>query len=168
VPNAPGTLPDNLGVPRNPENPVYGMDDVMVDGVPINPLGDAFVDEGLGGFVRRLASNDDWRNDPHVTAPLRTTASADLLVLASANRGKQKVPTLRNVDRRPEPGAIKARGDLPRRRHGLARGGPASLSGWSLPGRASLKGWALPGLASAIVRAPSGRGPASLMGCSLP
>jgi cytochrome c peroxidase len=89
---------DNLGVPRNPENPFYGMDDVLVDGAPINPLGDAFVDEGLGGFVGRLATDDDWRSDPHVTAPLRTTASAELLALASANRGKQKVPTLRNVD----------------------------------------------------------------------
>jgi len=36
---------DNLGVPRNRENPFYRMDKVFVNGVPINPQGAAFVDE---------------------------------------------------------------------------------------------------------------------------
>jgi cytochrome c peroxidase len=99
---------DNLGVPRNPENPFYAMDEVLVDGVPINPLGDAFVDEGLGGFLAQLAASDDWRTDRYVTQPLRTTSSAELHVLAAANRGKQRVPTLRNVDRRPGAGVVKA------------------------------------------------------------
>ena len=99
---------DNIGVPRNPENPFYKMDRVIVDGVPINPLGEAFVDEGLGGFLEQLASKDDWRTYPHVTEPIRSKSSAELRVLAAANLGKHRVPTLRNVDRRPGLGAVKA------------------------------------------------------------
>ena len=57
---------DNLGVPVNPENPVYEVDS-------------AFVDLGLGGFL----------GDP-------------------AEHGKQKVPTLRNVDKKPSADVVKA------------------------------------------------------------
>ncbi len=57
---------DNLGVPKNPENPVY---DTEPD----------FVDYGLGGFL----------DDP-------------------AENGKHKVPTLRNVDLRPDDDLVKA------------------------------------------------------------
>jgi cytochrome c peroxidase len=70
---------DNLGVPKNPENPFYRMDRVYVNGQPINPAGAAWVDPGLGGFL------------------LTTRWSS----LAEANWGKHKVPTLRNVDQRP-------------------------------------------------------------------
>ncbi len=71
---------DNLGVPRNPENPFYDMDTVYLDdGSPINPEGRAWVDPGLGGF---LATRPEW---------------ADMV---AENRGKHKVPTLRNVDKR--------------------------------------------------------------------
>ncbi len=59
---------DNLGVPKNPENPVYDVDP-------------DFVDLGLGGF---LATREDYAD------------------LAAENDGKQKVPTLRNVDLRPD------------------------------------------------------------------
>jgi cytochrome c peroxidase len=60
---------DNLGIPKNPENPVYDYDP-------------GFVDLGLGGFL----------DDP-------------------AEWGKQKVPTLRNVDLRPpDPDDVKAFG----------------------------------------------------------
>lgn len=59
---------DNLGVPRNPANPVYASAD-----------GPGFVDLGLGGFLR---------TDP-LYAPI-----------AASQDGKQKVPTLRNVDAR--------------------------------------------------------------------
>jgi cytochrome c peroxidase len=72
---------DNLGVPKNPENPFYDMDEVYLDdGSPINPMGDAWVDLGLGGF---LESVPEWE------------------AMAAENYGKQKVPTLRNVDMRP-------------------------------------------------------------------
>jgi cytochrome c peroxidase len=65
---------DNLGVPKNPENPVYDYDP-------------AFVDLGLGGF---LATRPDYAS------------------YAEENNGKQKVPTLRNVDLRPSPEFVKA------------------------------------------------------------
>jgi len=65
---------DNLGVPINPENPVYDY----------NP---AFIDYGLGGFL--------------LTRP-------DYISMAPENMGKQKVPTLRNVDKRPGIGFTKA------------------------------------------------------------
>jgi len=68
---------DNLGVPRNPENPFYGMDEELLDdGTPINPDGIAWIDPGLGGF---LATRPEWAD------------------MAEENRGKHKVPTLRNV-----------------------------------------------------------------------
>ncbi len=71
---------DNIGVPRNPDNPFYDMDKVYLDdGSPINPDGEAFVDLGLGGF---LQTRTEW------------------VAYAAENLGKQKVPTLRNVDRR--------------------------------------------------------------------
>jgi len=73
---------DNLGGPRNAENPFYGEPD-------FNPLGADWVDLGLGGFL-------DTRQD-----------YADL---AEENYGKQKVPTLRNVDKRPYPMFVKAYG----------------------------------------------------------
>jgi cytochrome c peroxidase len=65
---------DNLGVPINPENPVYDY----------NP---AFIDYGLGGFL--------------LTRP-------DYISMAPVNMGKLKVPTLRNVDKRPGIGFNKA------------------------------------------------------------
>ena len=62
---------DNLGVPRNPDNPFY-------DEPAFNPQGAKWIDPGLGGF---LASHTDY------------------LQFAAANNGKMKVPTLRNVDK---------------------------------------------------------------------
>ncbi|MGR8999106.1 MAG: cytochrome-c peroxidase [Gammaproteobacteria bacterium] len=56
---------DNLGIPKNPENPVYSY----------NPT---FIDQGLEGF---LATRPDYAG------------------FAEENYGKQKVPTLRNVDK---------------------------------------------------------------------
>jgi len=72
---------DNLGVPANPENPWYRMDKAF------NPDGQAWVDEGLGGFLR--------------TVP-RYAERAD------ENVGKHKVPTVRNVDLRPNSTFVKA------------------------------------------------------------
>jgi len=71
---------DNLGVPRNPENPFYRMDtEYLDDGSPINPDGMAWIDRGLAGF---LATRPEWA------------------AMAPENMGKHKVPTLRNVDKR--------------------------------------------------------------------
>jgi cytochrome c peroxidase len=73
---------DNLGLPRNPENPFYSQTE-------FNPQGEDWVDMGLGGF---LASRVDYQQ------------------YAAGNYGKQKVPTLRNVEKRPYPGFVKAFG----------------------------------------------------------
>jgi cytochrome c peroxidase len=73
---------DNIGVPRNPTNPFYGNREA-------NPAGDAWIDEGLGGFL--------------ATQPAYTRH-------AQTNMGKHRAPTLRNVDVRPSSGFIKAYG----------------------------------------------------------
>ena len=70
---------DNLGMPKNPENPFYTQTDFNTDGYD-------WVDEGLGGF---LATREDYAD------------------YADANLGKHKVPTLRNVDLRPGQGFLK-------------------------------------------------------------
>jgi cytochrome c peroxidase len=70
---------DNLGIPKNLENPVYDW----------NPLGLAWVDPGLGGFLE---------------------SSGQALDVWMAEVGKHKVPTLRNVDLRPSRGFVKAYG----------------------------------------------------------
>jgi cytochrome c peroxidase len=74
---------DNLGLPRNPENPFYDMPPKW------NPLGEDWVDLGLGSFLQ---------------------GTMDYAHLASENFGKVKVPTLRNVDRRPTDDFVKAYG----------------------------------------------------------
>jgi cytochrome c peroxidase len=81
---------DNLGIPKNPENPFYKMNTVYLpDGSAINPQGSKWIDSGLGGFLE-THSNPAWKS------------------LARDNWGKHKVPTLRNVDKRPDPDATKA------------------------------------------------------------
>lgn len=62
---------DNLGVPRNPDNPFYGQTE-------FNPSGKDWIDLGLGDFLKSRLDYERY---------------------ASANYGKQKVPTLRNVDK---------------------------------------------------------------------
>jgi len=70
---------DNLGVPKNPKNPFYHM--------PYNPDGENWVDTGLGGFLQAAGYSET------VWGP---------------EWGKQKVPTLRNVDLRPAKKFMKA------------------------------------------------------------
>jgi cytochrome c peroxidase len=71
---------DNLGVPRNPENPWYEQ-------LAFNPAGADWIDLGLGGFLETRMDYQQY---------------------SAANLGKQKVPTLRNVDLRPSPDFVKA------------------------------------------------------------
>ncbi len=78
---------DNLGIPRNPENPFYTMDEVFVNGEPINPEGKNWIDSGLGGYLK---TTTQWAS------------------YANPNLGKFKVPTLRNVDKRPGTHFVKA------------------------------------------------------------
>jgi cytochrome c peroxidase len=78
----------NIGVPKNPDNPFYDMDHVYLDdGTPVNPLGEDWVDYGLGDFLR---TRIEWA------------------AMAPANDGKFKIPTLRNVDQRLGKGVTKA------------------------------------------------------------
>ncbi len=71
---------DNLGVPRNPENRWYEQ-------LAFNPAGADWIDLGLGGFLENRMDYQQY---------------------SAANLGKQKVPTLRNVDLRPSPDFVKA------------------------------------------------------------
>ncbi|UCD73888.1 MAG: hypothetical protein JSV91_08820 [Phycisphaerales bacterium] len=74
---------DNLGVPKNPNNPFYRMPRRW------NPDGRNWIDPGLGGFLANVPEYADF---------------------AEENWGKHKVPTLRNVDLRPHPDFVKAFG----------------------------------------------------------
>lgn len=83
---------DNLGIPANPE------------------IAATEPDLGLGAFFEKLATDDSWRTQPHVSASFESLSRDELLLFARANAGKQRVPTLRNVDKRPAAGFVKAYG----------------------------------------------------------
>jgi cytochrome c peroxidase len=74
---------DNIGIPKNPNNPFYSMPSAW------NPDSENWVDYGLGGYLKSAGV------EPAVYEP---------------EMGKFKVPTLRNVDLRPSPGVVKAYG----------------------------------------------------------
>lgn len=74
---------DNLGIPKNPDNPFYAMPKKW------NPDGADWVDYGLGGYLKSAGY------EPNDYEP---------------EMGKFKVPTLRNVDMRPSPDFVKAYG----------------------------------------------------------
>jgi len=74
---------DNLGVPKNPANPFYTMPPKW------NPDGYAWIDYGLGGFLQSA----DYPADVY-----------------EPELGKHKVPSLRNVDKRPYPEFVKTFG----------------------------------------------------------
>jgi len=74
---------DNLGVPKNPQNPFYTMPPEF------NPDGKDWIDPGLGGFLKGAGFGPEWYEPEW---------------------GKHKVPTLRNVDKRPTPNFVKAYG----------------------------------------------------------
>ena len=103
---------DNIGVPRNPENPFYDMDEVLIPTenglVPINPEGAAWIDPGLGGFLASLSADAAWRSQLFTPAAIGSLSDAELVALSAESYGKQRVPTLRNVDKRPYPGFVKA------------------------------------------------------------
>jgi cytochrome c peroxidase len=46
---------DNLGVPKNPDNPFYTLDKSY------NPLGDKYVDLGLGGILKKPSENGKFK-----------------------------------------------------------------------------------------------------------
>ena len=74
---------DNIGVPKNPDNPFYSMPAAW------NPDGESWVDYGLGGYLKSAGFAAE---------------------VYEAELGKFKVPTLRNVDLRPSEDFVKAYG----------------------------------------------------------
>ena len=74
---------DNIGVPKNPDNPFYSMPAAW------NPDGADYVDYGLGGYLKKAGYPAE---------------------VYEAELGKFKVPTLRNVDLKPGEGFMKAYG----------------------------------------------------------
>jgi len=89
----------NIGTPANPDLPYYAEGKPDDRGYVANRSGAAFVDFGVGGFLA----------DGH---PLSQPSAVDARwkPLVPQNRGRFKVPTLRNVDKRPSLDFIKAYG----------------------------------------------------------
>lgn len=74
---------ENLGMPKNPVNPWYTMDTTL------NNEGADWIDPGLADYLKNIPQ---------------------YAMLEDENRGKHQVPTLRNVDKRPSEGFVKAYG----------------------------------------------------------
>jgi cytochrome c peroxidase len=89
----------NIGTPANPRLPYYAEDKPDSRGYVANPAGSSFVDGGVGRFLTETqllsqpsAVDTNWRP------------------LAPAAQARFQVPTLRNVDKRPDPNFVKAYG----------------------------------------------------------
>ena len=74
---------DNLGIPKNPDNPYYTMP------AKWNADGENWVDHGLGGYLKSAGETPD---------------------VYEQELGKFKIPSLRNVDLRPSDDFVKAYG----------------------------------------------------------
>jgi len=82
----------NLGLPANRAIPFYYEDTPDRFGYAANPAALTYTDAGVGGFLNSRGLNP----------------SAQWAQMASSFKGKFKVPTLRNVDKRPRPDFVKA------------------------------------------------------------
>ena len=89
----------NIGTPANRDLPYYAEGEPDSRGYVANKSGASFTDFGVGGF---LESGHPLSQPSAVDARWKP--------LASQNRGRFKVPTLRNVDKRPSPDFVKAYG----------------------------------------------------------
>ncbi len=89
----------NIGTPANRRLPYYAEDQPDALGYVANRDGASFVDLGVGGFLAK-------------GHPLSQPSVADShwVKLAPDNQGRFRVPTLRNVDKRPNPSFVKAYG----------------------------------------------------------
>ncbi len=87
----------NLGVPRNPGLQYFYEGAPDQHGYGANPSGTAYVDTGVGFFLRKLKSLSGQLNP-----------DSAWIQLAPKFDGKFQVPTLRNVDMRPTPDFVKA------------------------------------------------------------
>jgi len=87
----------NLGVPRNSALQYYYEEAPDQHGYRANPDGTAYIDAGVGHFLRKLKSLSGQLNPDSGWIPLAPKAD-----------GRFQVPTLRNVDMRPSPDFVKA------------------------------------------------------------
>jgi cytochrome c peroxidase len=87
----------NLGVPKNRAMPYYAEQRPDQRGYVANPDGSAFIDRGVGGFLGR---------DRELSGDANPNPAWESL--AGTFMGKHQVPTLRNVDKRPYDGFVKA------------------------------------------------------------
>ena len=87
----------NIGTPANAKLPYYAENEPDEHGYVANKNGAAFVDAGVGGFLDR-------------GHPLSDPSPVDerWKPLVPESRGRFRVPTLRNVDKRPSPDFVKA------------------------------------------------------------
>ncbi len=84
----------NLGIPKNPALAYYTQTKPDRYGYVGDPQGAAFLDRGFGDFLRSPENgNEAWR------------------ALAPKFDGRLRTVTVRNVDKRPYPGFVKAYGD---------------------------------------------------------
>jgi cytochrome c peroxidase len=89
----------NIGTPASPDLPYYAEGEPDARGYVANKRGMSFVDLGVGGFLA---------NGHPLSQP--SAVDARWKPLAPQNRGRFRVPTLRNVDKRPSPDFVKAYG----------------------------------------------------------
>jgi cytochrome c peroxidase len=89
----------NIGTPANPRLPYYAEGQPDAFGYVANPSGSSFVDGGVGTFLTK----------GHVLSQ-PSPADARWTPLAPVNQARMQVPTLRNVDKRPNPDFVKAYG----------------------------------------------------------
>ncbi len=89
----------NIGTPANPRLPYYAEQQADARGYVANVAGAGYVDPGVAGF---LAGSNLLSHPSTVDARWRR--------LEPGFVGRFQVPTLRNVDKRPYPGFVKAYG----------------------------------------------------------
>jgi cytochrome c peroxidase len=89
----------NIGTPANPDLPFYAESEPDGRGYVANKGGPSYVDPGVGGFLG---------DAPQLSHP--SAVDARWKPLTQPNHGRFRVPTLRNVDKRPSPDFVKAYG----------------------------------------------------------
>jgi cytochrome c peroxidase len=92
-------IASNIGTPANPRLPYYAEGEPDAFGYVANRAGSSFVDGGVGSFLTK----------GHVLSQ-PSAVDGRWAPLAPANQGRFQVPTLRNLDKRPDPGFVKAYG----------------------------------------------------------
>jgi cytochrome c peroxidase len=84
----------NIGVPKNPDNPIYNQTEVLFDPFGANPSGFNFIDFGLGMNPNPSLNGTYFMSQVPGDIP--------------QFRGLFKAPSVRNVDKRPSTSFVKA------------------------------------------------------------